>query len=158
MAINLTVPITKGIWTSSNSVSLSTRRIQEASATSKTAKPYLYLYTDHQFKIGKETTLSFGGWGMTKRSEGIFERNAMLVLNTAITKTFFEKLHCSLRFNDITRAMNFEEEYSINGVHADGVYFADAREIAFSMKYTFGKVKDPNYKNKNVDENLDRIR
>lgn len=156
--INFTVPITKGIWTSSNSVSLSTRRIQDASAISKPTKPYLYLYTDQQFKIGKETTLSFGGWGLTKRSEGIFERNEMVVLNAAITKTFFKKLHCSLRFNDITKAMNFEESYSINGVTASGVYFVDAQEIAFSMKYTFGKIKDPNYKNKNVDENLDRIR
>lgn len=156
--INLTVPITKGIWTSSNSVSLSTRRIQDASAISKPTKPYLYLYTDQQFKIGQETTLSFGGWGLTKRSEGIFERNAMVVFNAAITKTFFKKVHCSLRFNDITKAMNFEESYAINGVIADGVYFVDAREIAFSMKYTFGKIKDPNYKNKDVDENLNRIR
>lgn len=158
ISINLTVPITKGIWTSSNSVSLSTRSIQDATAISKPVKPNLYLYTDHQFKIGKETTLSFGGWALTKRSEGIFERSEMVVLNAAITKTFFGKLNCALRFNDITKAMNFEEKYSINGVKADGVYFIDAREIAFSMKYTFGKIKDPNYKNKNVDENLDRIR
>lgn len=158
ISINLTVPITKGIWTSSNSVSLSTRSIQDATAISKAVKPNLYLYTDHQFKIGKETTLSFGGWALTKRSEGIFERSEMVVLNAAITKTFFGKLNCALRFNDITKAMNFEEKYSINGVKADGVYFVDAREIAFSMKYTFGKIKDPNYKNKNVDENLDRIR
>lgn len=156
--INLTAPITKGIWTSSNSVSLSTIRIKDASSTNKSAKPYLYLYTDHQFKIGKETTLSFGGWGLTKRSEGIFDRNAMFVFNAAITKTFFKKLHCSLRLNDITRAMNFEEVYSINGVNANGVYFVDAQEIAFSLKYDLGRIKDPNYKNKDVDENLDRIK
>lgn len=158
MDINLTVPITKGTWTSSNSVSLSTRRIQDVSAKRESSKPYLYIYTDHQFKIGKETTVSFGGWGLTQRSEGIFERNAMAVFNAAITKTFFKKLHCSLRFNDITKAMNFEESYAINGVVADGVYFVDSQEIAFSLKYTFGKSKDPNYKNKEVDEGLDRIR
>jgi len=156
--INLTAPITKGIWTSSNSVSLSTVRIKDASATNKTAKPYLYFYTDHQFKIGKETTLSFGGWGLTKRSEGIFERNAMAVFNAAITKTFFKKLHCSLHWNDITRAMNFEEVYSSNGVNANGVYFVDAQEVAFSVKYALGRTKDPDYKNKDVDENLNRIK
>ncbi|MFK7814167.1 MAG: TonB-dependent receptor [Maribacter sp.] len=158
MNINLTIPVTKGVWTSSNSISLSTNRIQDTSTAGKPSKPYIYLYTDHQFKIGNETTLSFGSWGLTKRLEGIFERNAMVVLNAAITKTFFKNLHCSLRFNDITRAMNFKENYSINGVNADGVYFVDAQEIAFTMKYTFGKTKDPNYKNKDVDENLDRIR
>lgn len=156
--ISMALPITKGIWSSSNTISLSTRRIRDDLATSKPATPYLYLYTDHQFKIGKETTLSFGGWALTKRSEGIFERNAMAVFNTSITKIFFKNLHCSLRFNDITKAMNFEESYAINGVIADGVYFVDAQEIAFSLKYSFGKSKDPDYKNKEVDENLDRIR
>ena len=82
----------------------------------------------------------------------------MAVFNAAITKTFFKKLHCSLRFNDITKAMNFEESYAINGVVADGVYFVDAQEIAFSLKYTFGKTEDPAYRNKEVDENLDRIK
>lgn len=156
--LNLSMPITKGIWTSSNSVSLSMKSIKDASITNTSAKPYLYLYTDHQFKIAKETSLSFGGWGLTKRSEGIFERNAMFVFNAAIAKTFFKKLHCSLRLNDITKAMNFEENYTINGVVADGVYYVDAREVAFSMKYTFGKSKTPKFKNKNIDENLDRIR
>ncbi|QLG44439.1 outer membrane beta-barrel family protein [Costertonia aggregata] len=156
--INFTAPMTKGIWTSSNTVSISTKNIRDASATSTSIRPYLYLYTDHQFKLRKDTVISLGGWGLTKRSEGIFERNPMLVLNAAITKTFFDRLKCSLRFNDITKAMNFEERYSINGVNAEGVYFVDAQEVAFSMKYSFGKTKEPDYKNKNVDENLDRIR
>ncbi|MEP3207638.1 MAG: outer membrane beta-barrel family protein [Maribacter sp.] len=155
--IALTMPVSKGSYTSNNSVTLSSRRIEDKNTVSKSAKPYLYFFTDHQFKIGKDTTISFGGWALTKRVQGIFERNAMVVLNSTITKTFFDKLHCSLRFNDITGAMNFEERYSINGVNAEGVYFADAQELAFSMKYTFGKIKDPNYKNKDVDENLDRI-
>lgn len=156
--IAMTVPVTKGIWTSTNTATLSTRRIKDITAATTPIKPYLYFYTDHQFKLRQDTAISFGGWALTKRSEGIFERNAMVVLNAAITKTFFDKLHCALRFNDIAKTMNFEERYSINGVNADGVYFADAREIAFSVKYTFGKIKDPNYKNTDVDENLDRIK
>jgi len=156
--IVLTVPFTKGIWTSTNTTTLSNRQIEDITATTTPTKPYLYFYTDHQFKLRKDITISLGGWALTKRSEGIFERNAMVVLNAAITKTFFEKLHCSLRFNDITRAMNFEESYAINGVNANGIYFADGREIAFSMKYSFGKIKTPTYKNKDIDENLSRIK
>ncbi|MDB4292792.1 TonB-dependent receptor [Maribacter sp.] len=156
--ISITLPITKGIWTASNFAMLSTLWITDEIARINSAKPYLYLYTDHQFKIGKDSTISIGGWGFTKRSEGIFERNAMVVLNAGITKTLFKKLNCSLRFNDITRAMNFEERYAINGVFADGVYFADGREIVFSVKYALGKTKDAIFKNKAVDENLDRIK
>ncbi len=156
--ITLTTPITKGKWTSTNSITLSNRKIKDPLAQIKNTKPFAYFYTDQQFKIGKDTTVSFGGWALTKRNEGIFQRNALLVFNAAITKTFFEKLHCALRFNDITKAMNFEESYAINGVEANGTYFADGREIALSIKYSLGKIKDPSYKNKDIDENLDRIR
>lgn len=156
--ITLTAPITKGKWISTNSITLSNRKIKDPLAEIKNTKPFAYFYTDQQFKIGKDTTVSFGGWAFTKRNEGIFQRNSLLVFNAAITKTFFEKLHCALRFNDITKAMNFEESYAINGVEANGTYFADGREIALSIKYSLGKIKDPSYKNKDIDENLDRIR
>lgn len=156
--INLTMPFTKGIWTATNFATLSIRRIKDASAEVSPSKPYAYFYSDHQFKLAKDTTVSFGGWGITKRSEGIFNRNGLVSFNAAVTKTFFDKLCCSLHFYDIARTMNFGESYSINGVNANGIYFADAREIAFSLKYSLGKIKDPDYKNKDVDENLDRIR
>ncbi len=156
--INLTIPITKGIWTATNSAILFSRRIEDSTAQVNESGPYLYFYTDQQFKIANDMTISFGGWGLTKSSEGIFKRNGLVTFNAAITKTFFEKLHCAIRFNDITKAQNFEESYSINGVNAKGVYFADAREIVFSVKYALGKSKEPNYENKDVDENMDRIR
>ncbi|MGB7394498.1 MAG: outer membrane beta-barrel family protein [Pricia sp.] len=155
--ISLTLPITKGLWTASNFLMLSYRKIEDSTAVVNASKPYLYASTEHQFDIGKDTTLSVGGWAITKSSEGIFQRNGLASFNASITKTFFEKLHCSLRFNDITKAQNFEEAYSINGVIAEGIYFADAREVAFSIKYSLGTVKDPDYKNKDTDENLDRI-
>ena len=155
--ISLTLPVTKGIWTGTNVIALNSRRIKDATARINRSKPYLYVYADHQFKIARDTTISFGGWGYTKRSEGIFTRNGLVSFNTAITKTFFDRLQCTFRWNDITRAMNFEERYSIDGVNANGVYFTDASEIAFTMEYSFGKSKEAEYKNKDIDENLDRI-
>jgi len=156
--ISVAIPITHKFWTATNYAIVSAKKIKDPLAEVTSAKPYLYVYTNHQFKIGKDTTLSLGGWGMTKRNEGIFKRNALIVMDAAITKTFFKKLRCSVRFNDITRAMNFEESYTINGVEADGVFFGDGQEIAMSIKYSLGKIKDPSYKNKDVDENLGRIR
>ncbi|NHF60927.1 TonB-dependent receptor [Flavobacteriaceae bacterium TP-CH-4] len=158
LELALNMPFTSGIWTSTNYGTLSMRRIEDPDAAMGSSKPYFYLYTNHQFKVGKDMTLAFGGWGLTDRYEGVFKRNGLLVLEAAITKTFFEKLDCSLRFNDITRAMNFEESYAVDGVEAQGAYFADAREIVLSLKYSFGKVKDLNYKNKDIDQGLDRIR
>ena len=156
--INLTVPITKGIWTATTSAILFKRRIEDAEAEIGSSRPYLYFYTDHQFKVAEGMTISIGGWGFTKSSEGIFRRNALASFNAAITQTFFDTLQCALRFNDITKAQNFEESYAINGVNANGTYFVDAREVVLSLKYQFGKTKEPDYKNKDVDESVDRIR
>ncbi|WP_147374016.1 TonB-dependent receptor domain-containing protein [Flagellimonas lutimaris] len=152
----VTLPFSYKIWTSTTSVSLNYNKIKDSSAILATAKPYVYAYTDQQFKVATGTIVSFGGWMMTERNEGIYTRNAMLVLNASVTKTFFEKFQCAIRLNDITKAMNFEERYSINGVEANGTYFVDAREIAVAVKYKFGN-KTSKFKNKDVDENLNRI-
>jgi hypothetical protein len=156
--VSLTIPKTKGIWTSTNTISLQTKEIKDSTATTESARPYLYFYTNHQFLIARDTTVSIGGWGLTKYSEGIFKRNGLLVMEAAVSKTFFDKFVCSFRLNDISRAIRSEESYSINGVNTRGIYYGDAHEVALSVKYNFGSLKEPNYKNKDIDENLDRIR
>lgn len=156
--MNLNVPITRGRWTGSVSMVLTRNKITDPEAEVSGAKPFLYYYSSHQFRMAKDTIISLDGWGMTKRREGIFERNALFVLNAGISQTFFKKLQCSLRFNDIGRTMQFEERYGINGIRSDGIFFTDAREIALTVKYSLGKIKEPVSKNRNVDQNLDRIK
>ena len=153
----LTVPFSHKSWSSTNSVSLNYNKIKDSSAVFTKAQPYLYLYTNQQLKVAKDTIVSVGGYALTPRKEGIIERNEMVVLNASVTTTLFKKLQCALRFNDITKAMNYDESYSINGVEANGTYYADGREMALSITYTFGRNSENKFKNKNVDENLDRI-
>ncbi|MGW9685417.1 TonB-dependent receptor domain-containing protein [Flagellimonas sp. 2504JD1-5] len=155
--VGVTLPYTKGIWTSNNTVSLNYSQLKDNGASFSAAKPYIYVYTNHQLKIAKDTTLVLGAWGMGRRQVGIFKRNGLMVFETSLSKTFFKYWDCTLRFNDITRAMNFEEGYTLNGVIADGVYFADVREVALSVKYRFGDSKKAKFKNRDVDSNLDRI-
>lgn len=155
--MGITLPYSKGIWTSNNTITLNYNQLKDKGATISSAKPYMYVYTNHQLKITKDTTLVMGAWAMGRRQEGIFKRNGMAIFEASLSKTFFKNWDCTLRFNDITRAMNFEEQYALNGVIADGVYFADAREVALSVKYRFGNSKSANFKNKDVDENLKRI-
>jgi len=155
--VGVTLPFSYKVWTSTTSVSLNYNKIRDSSAVVAKAKPYVYAYTDQQFKVAKDTIVSFGGWMLTERNEGIYSRNAMLVLNASLAKTFFEKLQFAIRLNDITKAMNYKESYSINGVEANGTYFVDAREIAFAIKYKFGDTTSK-FKNKDVDDNLNRIK
>lgn len=154
----LTVPFSHKSWSSTNSVSLTYNKIKDSSAVFTKAQPYLYVYTDQQLKVAKDTIVSVGGYALTPRKEGIIERNGMVVLNASVTTTIFKKLQCALRFNDITKAMNFDEGYSINGVEANGTYYADGREMALSVKYSFGGNSPNKFKNKDVDENLNRIK
>ncbi|UII76849.1 TonB-dependent receptor [Flagellimonas sp. HMM57] len=156
--IGLTLPYSHKKWTSTNTISLNYNKIEDSTATLGSTSPYIYAYSNQQFKIKKDITIAFGGWLLTERQEGIFERNSMLVLDATLTKTFFDKLQCTIRLNDITKAMNFEESYDINGVQAEGVYFVDAQEVAFSIKYDLGNSKKAKFKNRNVDENLERIK
>ncbi|TMU50946.1 outer membrane beta-barrel family protein [Flagellimonas algicola] len=153
----VTLPYTKGIWTSNNTISLNYNKLKDGDAGFSSVKPFVYAYTNHQLKIAKDTTLVLGAWGMGRRQEGIFKRNGLVVFEASISKTLFTNWDCTLRFNDITRAMNFEERYAINGVNADGVYYADEREVALSLKYRFGNKKSADFKNRDVDSNLERI-
>jgi hypothetical protein len=153
----ITIPYTKGIWTSNSTITLYYNQLKDSSALLSSAKPFLYAYTNHQFKIAKDTTLVLGAWAMGKRQEGIFQRKGMVFLETSISKTFFKNWDCTLRFNDITRGTNFAERYAIDGVIADGIYFSDLKEVALSLKYRFGNTDKAKFKNRDVDENLNRI-
>jgi hypothetical protein len=156
--LGLTVPFSHKIWSSTNSVSITYNKIKDSSAVFTKAKPNLYVYTDQQLRVAKDTIFSVGGYALTQRKEGIIERNGMVVLNASVTTTLFDKLQCALRFNDITKAMNYGESYSINGVEANGTYYADGHEMALSLKYSFGGTASNTFKNKDVDENLNRIK
>ena len=152
-----TLPYTKGIWTSNSTITINYNQLQDSTSTLSSARPFFYAYTNHQFKIAKDTTLVFGAWALGKRREGIFQRDEMLAIEASISKTFFKNWDCTLRFNDITRGTNFQESYAIDGVIADGIYFSDLREVALSLKYRFGSTDRAKFKNRDVDDNLQRI-
>lgn len=154
----ITLPYTKGKWTSNNTLVLYYTRLEDSSTSMARTRPYFYAYTNHQFKIAKDTTLVLGAWALGKRQEGIFERKGMAALEASISKTFFKYWDCTLRINDITRGTNFQENYALDGVVADGTYFTDLREVALSLKYRFGKNNSKTFKNRDVDDNIDRIK
>ena len=137
--IELMLPYTKGIWTTNNTISTTFNKISDSTAILGVARPFLYAYTNHQFKIKNNMTLELGAWGIDQTTRGVlFERNGLIVFNASVSKTIHDKWSFALRLNDIGRAMNFKEGYNINGVNAVGEFFADAREIAVSVKYQLG--------------------
>lgn len=156
--LSLAAPFSKGIWASNNTLSLNYNKVTDASTESGDAKPFVYVYTNQQFRVAKDTTLALGGWALSEREEGIFKRNGQVIAEASISKTFNKKLQCTLRFNDIFRQLNFEEIYTLEGVTASGTYFGDGREVSLSIKYNLGGSGDSKFKNKDVDDNLKRIK
>lgn len=156
--LEFTLPFKHKFWSSTNNFNFILNKIEDKSAVFNEAKPYLYYYSNHIFELPKEFSFSFTGWGFTERKEGVFERNSLLIMDLAMSKTLFKNFNCTLRFNDVFRNMNFNENFIINGITSKGIYYTDTREISLSISYKFGKIKDSNYQERNVDENSNRIK
>tara|TARA_R110002073_G_scaffold57778_4_gene146621 strand:- start:12197 stop:14518 length:2322 start_codon:yes stop_codon:yes gene_type:complete len=155
--LEFTVPIKYKFWNSTTVIDFITKKISDKNAATFKASPYLYIYSNHQFKINNTFSASINGWGYTKHKEGVYKRNGVFTVNTSFSKEFFKKMNVSLGFNDIFKSLRFEESYQVNNIRANTIYYSDASEVAISIKYSFGKLKEISFKNKDIDENLNRI-
>nr|WP_314897959.1 outer membrane beta-barrel protein [uncultured Flavobacterium sp.] len=156
--LEFTVPFKYKFWTTTNTLNFAFSKIEDRQAIVNDAKPYLYYYSNHSFKLPKEIKVSLTGWGLTRQQQGIFERSALFTMDFAVFKTLFKHFDCTISYNDIFRQMKFHEDFTINNIAAKGIYYTDLNLISFSVKYSFGKIKNTEFKEKNIDENSSRIR
>lgn len=158
MSLDLTIPLKIKIWNSTNVLSFIVNTIDDPKSTNLKTRPYLYFYSNNQFKIDNSSSIGINGWGLTKRNEGIFKRNALFVLNASVTKKFFDKLDTTLSFNDIFNNLQYKESYLLQNIEAESIFYTDRDKISISLKYSFGEIKNIAYKNKDVDDNLNRVK
>jgi hypothetical protein len=156
--LEFTLPFEYKFWSATNSLSFILNKIKDKTAVFIESKPYLYYYSNHSFKLQKALNFALTGWGFTERNEGVFKRNALFIMDLALSKTLFTNFDCTISFNDVFRNMNFNEDFRINNITSQAVYFTDTREVSLSIRYKFGTVKNSNYKERNIDENANRIR
>ena len=156
--LDFMLPFEYGFWSSTNSLIFAINKIEDITALAGDSKPYLYYYSNNMFKLPKEYTISLTAWGLTEQKEGVFERNAKFIMDFAVSKTFFKSWDCTLSFNDVFKGMIYEESFTINNVSSQSRYLTDAHEISLAIKYSFGKIKNSEFKEKNIDENSNRIR
>jgi hypothetical protein len=156
-SLTLNVPFKYKFWSSSNIISLNYNTINDVRMVSLKSSPYFYLYTNHQFKINNTSSFNLNGWALTNRQEGVFDRKLVYAINATFSKTFFNKLDLTLSLNDIFNTMTFKENYQLQNIKAKSIFFSRSHEFAISLKYSFGAIKS-SYKNKDVNDNLNRIR
>ncbi|MCF6407493.1 TonB-dependent receptor [Chitinophaga filiformis] len=151
------VPFQYKKWTSTNQLFIIANKISDAAAVVGKTKPYLYFYSNNQFKLPKNVTFSLSGWALTKRSEGVFERNALFQVDTSVTKTFASRIDCTISWNDIFRSLKAKEEFTLNDINSRGLYYENVKEFSIAVRYSFGTTRESKYRNKNVDGNLNRL-
>ena len=122
------------------------------------SKPYFYYTSNNEFKLPKDYALVLNFWGLTKQYTGVFITNHRFVVDIAVSKTFYKKLNCTLSCNNIFKNNIETEKFTINNVNSKAKYVVDNHLISIAIKYSFGKVKETEFKEKNNDENQNRIR
>lgn len=156
--IEFTLPFTYKFWTVTNVLSGTLSKIEDETTVVNNSKPYFYGYSNSVFKLPKEIELSVTAWGLTDQYEGVYKNKGIFSMDLAVSKTFFKHFDCTISANDIFRKLNYYDSYSMNGIITNGKYYTDSHMISFTLKYSFGKIKNAEFQEKNIDENTNRIR
>ncbi|HSD06198.1 outer membrane beta-barrel family protein [Flavobacterium sp.] len=156
--LEFSLPFTYKIWTSTNSLSCILNKIEDDFALFMDSKPYLYYYSSNEFKLPKGYSFVLTAYGLTDQKEGVFERKAWFIMDLGVSKTLFTNWNCTLSYNDIFKNTIYEEKFTINNIRSKARYLVDANEFSIAIKYSFGKIKASKFKEKNIDDNSNRIR
>ncbi|MCM0667784.1 TonB-dependent receptor domain-containing protein [Flavobacterium tyrosinilyticum] len=156
--IDFTLPFTYKFWTTTNSLIFVKSKVEDDTALLHPSKPYLYYYSNNTFKLPKDFSFVLSFWGTTKQNDGIFERKANFIVDLSLAKTFGKNWSCTLNYNDIFRSTSYTDAFSINNINSKAKYWVDANEISIAIRYSFGKIKDSEFKVKSVNENENRIK
>lgn len=156
--LTFTVPFTVKKWNSTNVLTGTINKTSDPRSEDLKTTPFVYFYTGNQFSLPKDVSLFANFWVLTGRYEGIFRRNALSALDIGASKTFNSKLAVTLTLNDIYRGLNFSEKLTANAVSSNVIYYEDVREISLNIRYTLGSVKKAAFRNKDVNDNMNRIR
>jgi len=156
--IDFTLPFTYKFWTTTSSLIFVKSKVEDDTALLHPSKPYLYYYSNNTFKLPRDFSFVFSFWGTTKQNDGIFERKANFVVDMSLAKTFGKNWSCTLNYNDIFKATSYTDTFTVNNIHSKFKYLVDANEISIAVRYSFGKIKDSEYKQKSVNESENRIK
>jgi len=115
------------------------------------SKPNLYLYSINRMPVKDWFNLEMSFYYLGDNDEGLYQRKNSWNMNLAIDKSFIDNaLKCQLIVNDIFHTTRAAGDYSIGETD---IYFArrwNTNYVRLSVSYNFGKLKEHNYKNKEI--------
>ena len=155
--VDFTFPFTYKFWTTTNSLLFLLEKIEDDSAVIMASKPYSYYSSNNEFRLPKQYSVVLNFWGLTKQYTGVFVTNPRFVVDTAVSKTFFKKWNCTFSWNNIFKNNIETEKFTINTINSKARYVVDNNMISIALKYSFGKTTETTFKEKNNDENQNRV-
>lgn len=155
-SLGLDVPFEYKILTSQNSLSLNYSKTEDSLAIVHKSTPYLYFYTNNTIKLGKGFNFLLDGSWLTKRTQGLYEYNEMLIVNLGLTKSI-SNFDFTIRYNDVFKQNVFIQQFSYEKIITKGTFYGNTPVFSVGIKYNFGKVSNSEYKEKQINETMNRI-
>ncbi|MBU4537165.1 MAG: TonB-dependent receptor family protein [Weeksellaceae bacterium] len=155
-SLGLDVPFEYRFFSSQNSLSLNYSTTEDRLATVNKSTPYVYFYSNNTIKLGKGFHFLLDGSWITKRTQGIYEYNEMLIVNLGLTKSV-SNFDFTVRYNDIFKQNTFIQKLSYDKIVTKGSFYGNTPVFSVGLKYNFGKVSNSEYKEKQINETMDRI-
>lgn len=115
---------------------------------------YVYLYT--QLKVKRFVNIELIANYFSGRYDGIYQDLNSYSISLGLSKTFLnDQLKCSILANDILFSERDAGTYYIGDYSVSYLDKSYSRYVRFSLNYSFGKLKERNYKSVDVgnDEN-----
>ncbi|OAH73127.1 hypothetical protein AXA65_08650 [Chryseobacterium sp. FP211-J200] len=156
VSLGVDVPLQGKKWTSQNSLSVNYDKVEDSLAVLKKSTPYVYFSTNNTVNVWKYLSVLLDGSYITKRVEGLYENNAMCLVNLGLTSSVSD-FDFTVRYNDVFNQMNYIQKMSYDKIASTGTFFGNTPTISIAAKYNFGKLKKSNYKEKAVNENANRL-
>lgn len=119
--------------------------------------PFFYFYTDNEFRLPKDVSFGMNFYYMSPHKEGIRSSEGFSALGLYANKKFNEHWKVGMLANDVFRTLEFVQGYTSYGITNNATYFSDNRCLSLLVTYTFGQLAKPDLKNKEVDDNLNRV-
>ena len=155
-SLGLDVPFEYKILSSQNSLSLNYSKTEDSLAVVNKSTPYLYFYTNNTLKLGKGYNFLLDGFWLTKRTQGLYDYNEMLIVNLGLTKSI-SNFDFTLLYSDVFKQNNFIQQLSYNKIVTKGTFYGNTPTFSLGIKYNFGKVSDSQYKEKQINYTTGRI-
>lgn len=143
-------------WTSQNNLSLNIDKIEDAMAISGKVTPYIYFSTNNSYSFRKNISFLLDASYIAKRTQGIFDYNAMCLVNLGLNASF-GRLDITARYNDIFKQMDYIQKLTYKKIASTGIFYGNTPTVSLTLKYNLGNIGKSNYKEKTVNESADRL-